>query len=45
MIHELLPTNNNCIDLSKVAGVPRDMRQIVLSAETDSFYQNVRLGL
>jgi hypothetical protein len=41
MIHELISIHNNCIDLSKVSDIPADMKQIVLSAETDKFYQNV----
>lgn len=41
MVHELLGLNNNRIDLSKVAGVSRELREVVLSAENDEFYANV----
>ncbi|XP_075867482.1 vacuolar protein sorting-associated protein 45 [Nelusetta ayraudi] len=40
MVHELLGLNNNRIDLSKVAGVSRELREVVLSAENDEFYAN-----
>lgn len=41
MVHELLGLNNNRIDLSKVAGISRELREVVLSAENDEFYANV----
>lgn len=38
MVHELLTINNNRVDLSKVAGVPKELKEVVLSAEQDEFY-------
>lgn len=41
MVHELLGLNNNRIDLSRVPGISKDLREVVLSAENDEFYANV----
>jgi vacuolar protein sorting-associated protein 45 len=41
MVHELLTINNNRVDLSNVAGVPKDFREVVLSGSSDDFYNNV----
>ncbi|KAM3825097.1 vacuolar protein sorting-associated protein 45 isoform 2-T2 [Vipera latastei] len=38
MVHELLGINNNRIDLSRVPGISKDLREVVLSAENDEFY-------
>lgn len=38
MVHELLGLNNNRIDLSRVPGVSKELREVVLSAESDDFY-------
>lgn len=43
MVHELLGINNNRIDLSRVPGISKDLREVVLSAENDEFYANVSL--
>ena len=43
MVHELLGLNNNRIDLSRVPGISKDLREVVLSAENDEFYANVSL--
>ncbi|XP_069040947.1 vacuolar protein sorting-associated protein 45 [Lepisosteus oculatus] len=40
MVHELLGLNNNRIDLSRVPGISKDLREVVLSAESDEFYAN-----
>ncbi|XP_028911713.1 vacuolar protein sorting-associated protein 45 isoform X2 [Ornithorhynchus anatinus] len=40
MVHELLGIKNNRIDLSKVPGISRDLREVVLSADSDEFYAN-----
>uniref|UniRef100_A0A8D3BTD0 Vacuolar protein sorting-associated protein 45 n=1 Tax=Scophthalmus maximus TaxID=52904 RepID=A0A8D3BTD0_SCOMX len=40
MVHELLGLNNNRIDLSRVPGINKDLREVVLSAENDEFYAN-----
>lgn len=41
MVHELLGLNNNRIDLSRVPGINKDLREVVLSADNDEFYANV----
>lgn len=38
MVHELLTIQNNRVNLSKIQGVPKDLAEVVLSAEQDSFY-------
>lgn len=43
MVHEQLGLNNNRIDLSRVPGISKDLREVVLSAENDEFYANVSL--
>lgn len=43
MVHELLTINNNRVDLSKVEGAPKDLKEVVLSLEQDDFYSTVRL--
>ncbi len=45
MVHELLGLNNNRIDLSRVPGISKDLREVVLSAENDEFYANVSLKM
>ncbi|XP_069024792.1 LOW QUALITY PROTEIN: vacuolar protein sorting-associated protein 45 [Embiotoca jacksoni] len=40
MVHELLGLNNNRIDLSRVPGINKDLKEVVLSAENDEFYAN-----
>ncbi|XP_068027166.1 LOW QUALITY PROTEIN: vacuolar protein sorting-associated protein 45, partial [Melanerpes formicivorus] len=43
MVHELLGIHNNRLDLSRVPGVSRELREVVLCAEDDEFYANVGL--
>ncbi|KAF2884618.1 hypothetical protein ILUMI_21554 [Ignelater luminosus] len=38
MVHELLTIHNNRVNLSKIPGVSKDLAEVVLSAEQDSFY-------
>lgn len=38
MVHELLTINNNRVDLSAIPGIPKDLKEVVLSAEQDEFY-------
>jgi len=42
MVHELLTINNNRVNLSHVKGISKELREVVLSAEHDDFYANVR---
>jgi len=39
MVHELLTIKNNRVDLSNVPGVKKEMQEVVLSPEQDSFYK------
>lgn len=43
MVHELLTITNNRVNLSQVPGIPKDLKEVVLSAEQDEFYANVSL--
>lgn len=43
MVHELLSIKNNRVSLVGVPGAPKDMSEVLLSAEQDEFYANVRL--
>ena len=43
MVHELLTINNNRISLAHVPGVPKELHELVLSAEHDEFYAKVGL--
>lgn len=38
MVHQLLGIKTNRVDLSGVAGVPSELKEVVLSAEQDEFY-------
>ncbi|XP_022911268.1 vacuolar protein sorting-associated protein 45 [Onthophagus taurus] len=38
MVHELLTINNNRVNLSNVPGISKELSEVVLSAEQDSFY-------
>lgn len=38
MVHELLGINNNRVNLSAVPGIPKELQEVVLSAEHDKFY-------
>lgn len=40
MVHELLTINNNRVDMSVVKGVPKELKEVVLSSEQDDFYAN-----
>lgn len=40
MVHELLGIKNNRIDLSRVPGISRELKEVVLSAEHDEVYQD-----
>ncbi|UYV72687.1 VPS45 [Cordylochernes scorpioides] len=40
MVHELLGISNNRVSLSSVPGVPKELREVVLSPDHDDFYLN-----
>ena len=41
MVHELFTINNNRVDLSHVKGISKELKEVVLSAQHDEFYQHV----
>jgi len=43
MVHELLTINNNRVNLAHVKGISKELKEVVLSAEHDDFYANVRV--
>lgn len=42
MVHELLTIRNNRVSLVGVPGAPKDLSEVLLSAEQDEFYSEVR---
>lgn len=40
MVHELLGIENNRVDLSEVPGIAKDMREVILSPEQDTFFKD-----
>lgn len=38
MVHELLTINNNRVNLSNIPGISKELTEVVLSAEQDTFY-------
>mmetsp|Transcript_87693 Transcript_87693/g.174037 ORF Transcript_87693/g.174037 Transcript_87693/m.174037 type:complete len:569 (+) Transcript_87693:119-1825(+) len=44
MLHELLSIDNNRIDMSKVPGIRVELREIVMSATQDKFFEEHRLS-
>lgn len=41
MVHELLTIYNNRVNLSEIPGVPKELKEAVLSTEQDEFYAKV----
>lgn len=41
MVHELIGIKNNIVNLRNVAGIAKELEEIILSAEYDEFYENV----
>ena len=41
MLHEILGITNNCIDMSSVSGVPKELQKIMLNVEQDDFFAQV----
>lgn len=38
MLHEILTLTNNCIDLSGVGGVPKELQKLMITVDSDDFY-------
>ena len=41
MVHELMGIQNNRVDLKHLDHLPQEMKEVVLSSDDDTFYQNV----
>ena len=41
MVHELLTIRNNRVNLVGIPGAPKDLSEVLLSAEQDEFYSDV----
>jgi vacuolar protein sorting-associated protein 45 len=42
MVNELLGIKNNIVNLKNVPGISKELEEVILSAEYDEFYENVR---
>lgn len=45
MVNEILGIKNNIVSLKNVAGISKELEEIILSAEYDEFYENVSFKL
>ena len=41
MIHELLSISKNRVDLSHIASLPQEMKEVVISSDDDEFFRKV----
>ena len=42
MVHELIGIKNNRVNLSQVPGITKELEEVVMTAEYDEFYANVK---
>jgi len=42
MVHELIGIKNNRVSLTQVPGITKELEEVVMSAEYDEFYANVK---
>ena len=42
MVHELIGIKNNRVSLNDVPGVTKELEEVVMNAEYDDFYSNVK---
>jgi vacuolar protein sorting-associated protein 45 len=42
MVHELIGITNNRVNLSQVPGITKELEEVVMNAEYDEFYANVK---
>jgi hypothetical protein len=42
MVHELIGIKNNRVNLNQVPGITKDLEEVVMNAEYDEFYSNVK---
>ena len=45
MVHELLTIRNNRVSLVGVPGAPKELTEVLLSADQDEFYANVCISI
>jgi len=43
MVHELIGIKNNRVNLTQVPGISEDLKEVVMDAEYDEFYANVKI--
>jgi hypothetical protein len=42
MVHELIGIKNNRVSLNEVPGITKELEEVVMNAEYDEFYSNVK---
>jgi len=42
MVHELIGIKNNRVSLNQVPGITKELEEVVMNAEYDEFYSNVK---
>ena len=45
MVNELIGIKNNIVSLKNVAGISKELEEVILSAEYDEFYENVKFSI
>ena len=43
MVHELIGIKNNRVNLSQIPGIKKELEDVVMNAEYDEFYANVKI--
>lgn len=42
MVHEQIGIKNNRVNLSKIPGIKKELEEVIMNAEYDEFYENVK---
>jgi hypothetical protein len=45
MVHEVFGIKSNIVSLRDVPGITKDLEEVILSAEYDDFYENVKKNI
>ena len=45
MVNELIGIKNNIVSLKNVAGISKELEEVILSTEYDEFYENVKFSI
>jgi len=45
MVHELIGIKNNRVSLNEVPGITKELEEVVMNAEYDEFYSNVKKSI